>query len=889
MKENVFDSRKTIRLASEELQAARHELCKRLDRGGHDREIPAVYTDMVDRYFRTAVQESAAGSVLFGRRERFAFIAVGGYGRKELCMESDIDLLILFDRKVPGEARRLAGETIYPLWDLGLDPGYSFRALQGCLSLASNDYEVLTSLMDARFLCGDSQLYLALKERFENKILRRKSADYVRWFRQRNLSAGESSNNSDTLIEPNLKNGPGGLRDYHALLWCSKALFPVRDPRDLEFSGVLSEREYRELLDSVGFLLNVRNFLHLLSGRRNDRLHFNMQARIASLLGYKDRGGISAVERFLGDLHAEMASIRAVYRSFTLGYLKENPGPGKRGMVCNRPEGVAVEGGCLHFISAACIPCRRMLLLEICGYSAASGFPLSVEARRLVREFLCLIDEGFRNSPEAGKKFLEILMHPHASDALEQMMETGLLATFIPEFGDVQYRVQFDAYHMFPVGRHLIETLRVLVSTADGSHFLMRTIYSEIDDPLPLLLAALFHDLGKVGPGHAALGVDIVRRVLGRMNCADETTDDVLFLVRRHLLLAETATRRDLGDEKVVVRCARMVGSIRRLKMLYLLTWADSAATGSRAWNPWKAALVEELFFKALHILERGELAGHDADQVAEQTRAEVKRRLVDGFEPGEVDAAFELMPPRYLLSVKAVDICRHLELHRRFRTSGAGKLRRNVLMDAYGEPLDDTWQVVFAAGDRAGLFADLAGVLALNDVDVLSASAYTWGDGTALDIFRTGRLPDALDHDKTWRKVARDLAKVASGELALSRKIAKKRSGLLARLADIPSRPARVVVDNGQSDFFTILEVFADDKPGILFDLADTLFSLHLDIRVAKIATHADQIVDIFYVCEVEGGKVEDPDRIRGITDGILQRLGAGKPGKPEASAVSG
>jgi [protein-PII] uridylyltransferase len=883
MRETMIDSRKSVRQASKELNAARCHLCKRLDRGGHDREIPTFYTDAVDRYFRTVVQESAAGIALFRRREPFAFIAVGGYGRKELCLESDIDLMILFDRKVPGKARKLAEETIYPLWDLGLDPSYAFRTLQDCISLASQDYEVLTSLMDARFLCGDSQLYLDLQERFEKKILSKKGAGYARWFREHNASGRESPVGSGHLMEPDLKSGPGGLRDYHALLWCSKALFPVRDPRDLEFSGILSEREYRELADSVAFLLNVRNILHRLSGRRNDKLYFNMQARIASLLGYGDTEGVSAVESFLGDLHAVMASVGALYRSFIPGYVKEDMVPGRRELVCDPPEGVAVEGGCLHFISATCISSRPMLLMEICVYSAASGRPLSVEARRLVREFLCLVDEGFRKEPEAGEKFLEIIRHPYAAEALEQMMETGLLAAFVPEFGDVQFRVQFDAYHMFPVGRHLVETLRILESPNDGNHLLMRTIYSEIEDTLPLLLAALFHDLGKVGPNHAVFGVAIVRRVLDRIGCAHGIREGVLFLVRWHLLLAETATRRDLGDEKVVVQCARAVDSIDRLKMLYLLTRADSAATGSRAWNPWKAALVEELFFKVLHILEQGELAGRDVEQAIEETRTEVKKRLGTGVAPGWVDAALERMPPRYLLSVKAADICRHLDLYGRFQAMETEKRVRRVLMDAYREPMDETWQVVFTARDRAGLFADLAGVLTLNDVDVLSASAFTRADGTALDIFRTGRLPDALDPEKTWRRITRDLEKVASGELLLSRKIAEKRSGLLVSLTDLPSRPPKVVVDNGQSDFFTLVEVFADDKPGILFDLAEALFTLRLDIRLARIATHADQIADVFYVCEIEGGKVEDPDRILEIQNGILQKLGAGKPDKPE------
>ncbi len=867
----VSGYRNKIGRASEDLLAARRRLCRQLDRAGEASGMPALYTEAVDRYFRMVVQESAAGKHLFGRGKRFAFVAVGGYGRKELCLESDIDLLMLFDRKVPAEARMLAEQTVYPLWDLGLDPGYAIRTLRGCMALASKDYEVLTSLMDARFLCGNSQLYLDMKERFENGLLRKRGTAYVKWFKERNRPHGEGTSVEDSLMEPDLKTGPGGLRDYHAVLWCSRALFPVRSPRDLEFSGILSEREYCELKQSVEFLLKVRNYLHRLSGRKKDRLHFDDQVKLASIMGYGDREGINAVEGFLGELHAVMASVRAVHRSFELSGLKLGAGAGEQKTRHMPPAGIGVESGCLHFISAAGIPRRSVLLLDIFVYSAKSGRPLSVDARRLIREFLDIVDEGFRRKPEAVQKFLEILMHPYAFNALEEMMETGLLASFIPEFGKVQYRVQFDAYHVFPVGRHSIETLRMLKSPAQADNFLMLTIYSEVDNRLPLLLAALFHDLGKVGPNHAVLGVDIVHRVLGRFCCSQKDSADILFLVRQHLLLAETATRRDLGDEKIVVRCAHLVGSTSRLKMLYLLTWADSAATGARAWNPWKAALVEELFFKLLHILERGELVGRNAEHAIEQKRAEVEKRLGPDFGHEDLEKAFELMPPRYLVSVKAGDICHHLKIHRRLRSVGGPGSK--VLMDASRESVSGTWKLVFAADDRAGLFADLAGVLALNDFDVLSASAHTWGDGAALDIFRVSWLIDTRDMDELWGKVKKDLEATMEGRLPLARQIAEKRSGLLASLRKLPSRPPRVRVDNRQSDFFTIIEVFADNEPGILYDLAHTLFGLNLDIRLAKIATHADQIADIFYVCDFDGRKVDDPDRISRITREILAR----------------
>ena len=860
--------------AVEELQAARRRMCFLLDRGEDAGGLAEFHSEAMDGYFLKTVQESEAGRGLFRRGRHFAFIAVGGYGRRELCLESDIDLLILFDGRVPEQAGALAEDTLFPLWDLGLDLGYAVRSLSDCTALAMNDHEVLTSLMDARFLCGDSPLYLALMERFEKKVLKKQGASHVSWLRKRNAIREEGLGDSGHPMEPQLKDGSGGLRDYHSVIWYSRVLFPVRDPRDLEFSGILSHWEYQELNRCVRFILGVRNHLHRLSGRRNDRLHFHRQARLAPLLGYRDRDGIMAVERFLGDLHAAMASVKSIYRTFVSTHLEKNPRRKKHKPLPELPAGITIEGGSLHFVSATRIAREPMLMLKICERCAATGRPLSLEARRLVREFLHLVDESFRRRLESTEVFLKMLTHSHAFDALEQMLETGLLAAFVPEFSDVQNRVQFDAYHTFPVGRHLIETVRMLKSAGGGNHFLLLTIFSEIGDPSPLLLAALFHDLGKVGPGHAVLGVDITGRVLDRMGCSKEARAEVLFLVRCHLLLAETATRRDLGDEKVVVQCAQAIENVERLKMLYLLTWADSAATGPRAWNPWKANLVEELFFKVLHILETGEMAGPDASDLAESTFNGVRARLAGTMDENAVRTAFENMPPRYLLSVGAADICRHLELHGRLRILSAEGRPAAAVIEAVPDPEDGTWEVVVAAGDRAGLFADLAGVLTLNGIDVLSAHVYTWRDRTAVDIFRVSRPPDALNPWETWRRVEKDLNRAASGDLALSREVAGKRSTPILPPANVPPRPPRVTVDNDQSDFFTIIEVFADDKPGVLFDLAETLFQLRLDIRVARAATHADQIADVFYVCDIDGGKVEGAVRILEIKDTLLRRI---------------
>ena len=863
---------------SAELKNARGELISLFSVGEVSEAFQETCTEITDHYFRRSVQESDTGKRLFRDRKPFALVALGGYGRRDLCVHSDIDVLILFESKVPSSARKLAEELFYPLWNLGLDLGHAIRGIKDCLSLASENLEALTSQMDARFVCGDSPLYLDLMERLGKRVLSKKRLTLSRWLEEQDHMRMAVFGDASCLLEPNLKEGIGGLRDYHHLLWLAKAFFHIRTPKDLEYSGLLSHREYGDLENHLKFIRLVRNHLHRESGRKNDRLTFDRQESIARALAFEDQHGLLAVEQFLGQIHASMASIKSLHRSFVFTHLPagRKSGTGTAASeILSAPFHMDQEE--IHFPSATSILRDPLLLLDIFVEGVKAGRPLSLESKRLVREFLYLVDEDFRASERAARGFLSILSASNASEGLDQMLETGFLRAFIPEFEPIQDRVQFDHYHLFPVGRHLLQTVQHLKALHQERDILLADIFLDLPDPEPLFVAALFHDIGKTGKDHAAKGASLVRKLLKRFGYDRKKMEDVCFLVHRHLLLTETASRRDLNDEKIVVQCAGTVGTIERLKMLYLLSWADGKATGPRAWNDWIANLVLELFFKILHLLEKGELATSDASKRMSHSLQQVRSRIVEQLSPEDQDALFDGMPPNYLIETSPRDIVRHITLHETLRKARAEGLKSAFCLEAEPAPSSGTWEVTFLAGDRPGLFSDVAGVMALNNINILSARIYTWRDGTAVDIFTVTPPLDPLHSVEIWERIKGDLAETFEGRLPLSERLQKKAEPSILSQRKSPGGRPQVHVDNRSSDFFTLIEVFADDRIGLLHRVTHTLFSLGIDIRIAKIATKGDQVADVFYVLDSEGQKVLEQERIERITSVLLHKLSTG------------
>lgn len=828
----------------------------------------------VDEYFEEAFAGSPSGPFLELNRNPYAIIALGGYGREELNLRSDVDLLFLFRRTTPRGTEALIREMVYPLWDLGLEVGYAIRSLKECLRLAARDFQVLTPLLDARFVCGVSVLFSELLEGLRADLLVRRRAWVVENLVAQTRLRHERFGDSAHLLEPHLKEGQGGLRDYHGLRWAARLDHEVLQARDLEYAGWLSHGEFEELWGALRFVWRVRDHLHGLARRRVDRLAFEHQIAIAERLGYAAAGGQQPVERFLGELHRHMGVIKRLH----LACMREfaAPRPRRRGAPPALPEGIAAApGGFLTFEGPEAILSQPELLVRIFTESARLGWPLAGEARRLIREFLHLVDDRLRTAPAVVRAFESLLVHPHAGEALlDDLLATGLLEALIPEFRGVSHRIQYDEYHVYPVDRHLLHTVIALQAVAarppGGDDDLPARLYRELPRKALLHWAALLHDIGKAepSPGHAARGAEIVRRILAARGFSEADCATAAFLVREHLLLIQTATRRDIHDEETALVCARAVPDAESLKMLYLLTVADAQATGPAAWSDWTAHLLQEFFLKVLNVLEQGDLASRRTQETIARKEQALLAAAASEEERSRVRELFPLLSPRYLLAMEPGEIAAHIALAARLEG-------RSFIWEIQPASGGKTRRLTVCAKDRPGLVASLAGVFTLNGIHILDVLVFTWKNGVALDRFELRPPPDPIFEEERWERVARHLEEVLAGRLDLASALAPRLEA--ARAAARPRtgrKPHRVRIDNSSSSFFTLVEVFTYDFPGLLYCIADALHRAGLDIRVAKIATQVDQVLDVFYVRDLAGGKLLEPERVAALEREILRRL---------------
>ncbi|MGD9022814.1 MAG: HD domain-containing protein, partial [Deltaproteobacteria bacterium] len=493
------------------------------------------HAEALDDYFRDSFAGSSVGPLIRMDKNPYAIVALGGYGRTEQCLHSDVDALLLFGKKIPREAADLVQEIFYPLWDVGLDVSYATRTLKESVVLASKDFEVLTSLLDARFICGISSLYSELMQKLHSKVLGRKKGSLIQWLLHRNRERHARFGDSTYLLEPNLKEGMGGLRDYHTMLWVARTEYHVNQPRDLEFLGHLSHDEFQTLSEALSFIRGVRNWLHYLTGRKCDQLYFEYQLKLASLLGFKPHNGHQAVEGFLGALHGQMESLKRQHLMFLNKVERSKTKIGRRQAERRTVSaGIEVFRSALEFESPEAILAKPYLLMKIFEQSATRGLPLSIEASRLVKEFQYLVDERFRRSGGAIRSFQRILVAPSGDfNVLNEMLNTGLLVAFIPEMKEIVNLIQYDEYHVHPVDKHCLRTVQALKAIrdaeAESSDGFCTSLFGEIHKPDLLLWAGLLHDTGKAvaEPDHQAQGAQIARHVLARMGLSEHDIDTV--------------------------------------------------------------------------------------------------------------------------------------------------------------------------------------------------------------------------------------------------------------------------------------------------------------------------------------------------------------------------
>lgn len=870
------------------LKAGRERLISAMLKG----HAPGFLEDqarLIDDYFRQSYEKSVVGPKMGIAKNPYAVVALGGYGRAEQCVYSDVDLLFLFEKKVPREAEELVREIIYPLWDMGLDVGHATRSIKECINLARKDFEVLTSILDARFICGMSPLFMKLMDQIRTKFINLKPEKIISWLVETNRERHRHFGDSSYLLEPNFKEGQGGLRDYHTMLWIAKIKSGIKQRRDLEYYGYFSHDDYARLSESLGFIWNLRNRFHLMMNRKSDRIHLEQQRKLAKVMGVSSVNGHLPVEHLLGELHGHMEYVKQQHEMFL--YEMEQQKRQKRknkGLKTTQVKGLKFNRGMLNFTSPEIILAHPRLLIDIFAESASQKAPLNSEAKRLVKDFSYLIDDSFRSDPDVVKQFERILIRSsRAFDVLNQMLNTGFLVRFIPEFKGVVNRIQFDQYHLYPVARHLLFTIKKMKSfdsaaTAEADP-LAHKLYKELKKKKVLLWAALLHDIGKGDPqtGHSRRGAEIAENILLEKGANATDAKLAAFLVEHHLLLIKTATRRDINDEQTAIAMAGIIVKIDTLKMLYLLTVADSMATGPKAYNDWAMSLLRDLFFKVFNVLEHGELATGRAVKIIEKKRESVAAAMAPEMALDQMSALLKFMSPRYLLYTPAEKIPDHILLYNRLDD-------RNFVWQIEKSPGEATRTVTVCGKDRPGLLSNIAGVFTLNGINILDVQIFTWRNNIALDVFEVTPPPDPIFEDERWERAGRNLEYALADRLNVAEELERKNGETTLIQPHTADRPTQIIVDNETSSFFTIVEVVTFDFPGLLFRVTDALFKCGLDIWVAKIATKVDQVVDVFYVRDFDGQKIDAPQEIN-VVRAAIQKILPGEDALQKERAAIG
>jgi [protein-PII] uridylyltransferase len=827
--------------------------------------------------FLQKFQEALSGDNL--AHTGWAAIAVGGFGRGDLSFASDLDLLFMYQNRLPVPLKEMVRELTYSLWDAGFEVGHVTASVSSLESLIREDFTVFTSYLEPQFIAGDKEFFQKWRggflESFGRKRHRRFLADLVANRQKRLHQYGESS----YLLEPHIKEGVGGLRDLHVIRWAGHVFFQDSSLETLRHQELLTREEQHWLEQALDFLWRVRLQLHQLAGKRQDQLLFPEQEQIAQRLGFLDNRQGAAVEAFMRLYYRHTARIRRS-TTFFLERLQEREG--RSGGLLRRfrrrilPGPFLLEGKYLHFVQPELVSKTPRLLMSFFWQAARAKAHFHHQTGQVIRQNLTAFSSDDRRDPQVVSQFFDILLDPQqAFPVLKVMMETGFLETFIPELAPVRYRVQHDVYHLYTVDEHLLRTVMQLHQMERQPQDSMIRLkvsdaFAQIENRRVLYLAALIHDIGKSqGKNHSVIGAEMAIGIAERFGLEASEGELLHFLIGNHLLLADTAMKRDLSDEKPIIHCAATFADREHLRLLYLLTIADSCATGPGAWNTWKASLLRELYVKVDEVLLQGYWVGEDAEQRVDDVRKQILQLTADPVEQAAVPAWLESVSVRYLFSTTPEATLQHYRLEQRL----AG---HTVVLQA--EPGEgEMWQVTVATHDRPGLFAIITGVIWAYGLNILSADIFTRQSGIALDVLRLERVLDVLHSQELWAKMETDLHRILGGETGyLEQLIATRQRQAVFHRKAVPRKEDRVIINEEASDFYTVVEVYTWDRPGVLHAISKTLFEQGISIQLAKISTPGAQVADVFYVTDLCGKKLLDSMVHQGLRDQLLECLAA-------------
>jgi len=815
--------------------------------------------------------------------ERFAILAVGGYGRAELAPQSDIDLLFLLPYKRTGRVEQIVETLLYLLWDLGLKVGHAVRSTAECLRQAKADFTIRTALLEARPLWGDSALASGLARDFRKEVVAGTGADFVAAKLKERDDRHQRMGDSRYVLEPNIKDGKGGLRDLQTLYWIGKYLYGGEPPDGLVEARVLTRDEAARFTRALSFLRAVRCHIHFLTGRAEERLTFDLQAEIARRMGYTDHAGSTGIERFMKHYFLTAKEIGDLTRILCAALEAESSKAGVgRGLAARLFGGTApklVDGfvalsGRIDVADERQFRDAPVEMIRIFAVAHAHGLDVHPNALKLITRALRLIGPKLRQDPEANRLFLDILVGKrNPAETLKRMNEAGVLGKFIPDFGRVVAQMQYDMYHVFTVDEHTINCIDILARIDRGelaeTYGLATEVATKVRSRRALYVAMLCHDIAKGrGGDHSVLGARVVAKLGPRLGLDEEETETAEWLVRWHLLMSNVAQKRDIDDDMTVRDFAQAVESPERLRCLYVLTVADISGVGPGRWTQWKSVLLGQLFHRARDMM----LAGYDVeprDARVAQAKDAVRHGLAD-WPDAAVDAFLDKGYPAYWLGLDTETHVRHARLLREQATD-----RLPLLIDTRVDRANAVTEVTVITDDHPGLFSRLAGALTSAGASIAEARIFTLTDGQALDMFlvQDATVGGALEAPDKLARLSVAIERSLSGEILPRVEIAKRPSPLPSR-AKAFRVPPRVLIDNQGSRSHTIIEVNGRDRTGLVFDLTRALTNASVQIASAKIATYGERAVDVFYVKDLFGLKITHESKLAAVREALMKAL---------------
>ncbi|WP_439544494.1 [protein-PII] uridylyltransferase [Hyphomicrobium sp.] len=804
--------------------------------------------------------------------ERMAVVATGGYGREMLAPGSDIDLLFLLPYKQTPWGESVAEYMLYLLWDLGFKVGHATRTVDQCVKLANEDTTIRTSLLDMWLIHGDAQLYAELEQRFRNEVIRGSERAFIdakmTERSERHRRAGESR----YRVEPNVKDGKGGLRDLHTLHWLSKYLLGHDVGPESVAKGIFTREEAATFRRCEDFLWTVRCYLHFYTGRAEELLSFDIQPVLAHRLGYKDKSGLRGVERFMkhyflvakdvGDLTTILCTALEMQQLKSSPVFENifNPMSWMLRRQIRDKTDFRIDNGRMNIADPGVFERDPANLVRFFAQAENTNTFLHPNAIRQLRHSSRLIDDTLRNDPEANRIFLQLLtgrVNPEAT--LRRMNEAGVLGRFIPEFGRVVAMMQFNMYHHFTVDEHLIRTVGMLTDIERGGFAsevpLSTELIKTIQNRRVLFVAAFLHDIGKGRiEDHSVVGAQIARTLCPRLGLSAAETDTVVWLIEQHLTMSNVAQSRDISDPKTVRDFADIVQSPERLKLLLLLTVADIRAVGPGVWNGWKGQLLRTLYQETEPLLSGGHTQIPRSTIV--QDAQDALRAALSDWPASDVDRFIGRHYPDYWLRTEPKRQIEHARLLRKAEAEG-----QTLASDHETDAFTAVTELTVFAPNHPRLLSLFAGACAANGANIAGAHITTTRDGFALDTFLLAREFDQ-DEDELRRakRIEDTIERLLRGETWVEQLLEKRRP--IPTRAEAFTVAPEVYVNNVLSDAYTVIEVAGRDRTGLLYELTNAISDLSLDIGSAHITTFGEKAVDVFYVTDLTSKKIESETR---------------------------